>query len=571
MHPKTNISPCSATSEDAPPTAAQPGVMMMRSTDFFAWVSSQDKSCPRVVEVAKTKNDSIPDDESDGVQNVVADPLDSAECASASNSLDVSTACEATVDEDDTGTVQTSSTSSSSCSRWSFYKRQGSLSSSSFLNSICNSNHLMNEHDEMRPHVTFSEQAQVREYPIILGDHPYCADGLALTLDWEYNRGNDDDYKLNNSNNFSYTMDLVDRTEPYQLPRRLTYEERRDRLFLLPGATSASSAATTSAEASFLKSSLSNSLLLSSLKKKLIKSQEQQEQENDGNETPEEGEDKVKSGVSPKEKNTPKEVHAISIKDDRKTKMDASKISTEPTKQEAEEEKSALCDESSVEGNSAETKTASDEEISMVIQMLQNSWSSKKNSMILRPPRSLLCRLGDIDEDDDDDNDSSSSSDSDEDETSEIDIDMDIDYDIDYAILDDDTEISYDFNVKDNHFDFAAAGAQGGLDRQPKESTSKTITSTITGKEPNVLPTRKQNKPAKKNSNGNDYIPEFTWVRNITTPQPPPASSLAARKGKSSSGAAAIRVVPVPQEIQVIEWKRNVPTKKPSAIRVVAS
>ena len=553
MHPKTNISPCSATSKDAPPTSAQPGVMMMKSTDFFAWVSSQDKSCPRVVKVAQTKNDSIPDDENDGELRIVADSLDSSEGSSASNRLDVSVACEAVVDEDDNGTVQTSSTSSSSCTRWSLYKRQGSLSSSSFLNSICNSNHLMNEQDDMRPHVTFSEQAQVREYPIILGDHPYCADGLALTLDWEYNQGNDDD-KLN-SINFSYTMDLVDRTEPYQLPRRLTYEERRDRLFLLPGATTASSAATTSAETSFLESSSSNSLLLSSLKKKLIKSHEQQEQKNNGKETPEEGED------SPKERNAPKEKPARSIKEDRKTKTGAH------TKREAEKEKSVFCEELSVEA--AETKPASDEEISMVIQMLQNSWSSKKNSMILRPPRSLRCRLDDIDEDDD--NDSSSGSDSDEDDTSEIDIDMDIDYDIDYDILDDDTEISYDFNVKDNHFDFAAAGAQGGLDRQAKDVVSKSTTTIVTGKELNPLEPRKLNNALKKHDD--DAIPEFTWKRNIT--QPPQSSSssssLAARKGKPSSGTAAIRLVPVPQEIQVIEWKRNVSTKKPSAIRVLAS
>lgn len=34
-------------------------------------------------------------------------------------------------------------------------------------------------------HVRFSN-VEIREYALVEGDHPYCPDGLALSLDWRY-------------------------------------------------------------------------------------------------------------------------------------------------------------------------------------------------------------------------------------------------------------------------------------------------------------------------------------------------------------------------------------------------
>jgi hypothetical protein len=36
-----------------------------------------------------------------------------------------------------------------------------------------------------KKHVRFSN-VEIREYALVVGDHPYCVDGLALSLDWRY-------------------------------------------------------------------------------------------------------------------------------------------------------------------------------------------------------------------------------------------------------------------------------------------------------------------------------------------------------------------------------------------------
>jgi len=80
---------------------------------------------------------------------------------------------------------------------------------------------------------------EVREYDMLLGDHPFCEDGLALTLDWTYhpeiklyslqdNNDNDDDDDDNDER--QVTTRGVQRTNVRCCCRRLTYMERKLRL-----------------------------------------------------------------------------------------------------------------------------------------------------------------------------------------------------------------------------------------------------------------------------------------------------------------------------------------------------
>ena len=51
-------------------------------------------------------------------------------------------------------------------------------------------------HKRRRSTVRFAASTHVRTYSLVLGDHPFCDDGLAIELGWEYNEGN-----INNENN----------------------------------------------------------------------------------------------------------------------------------------------------------------------------------------------------------------------------------------------------------------------------------------------------------------------------------------------------------------------------------
>lgn len=60
---------------------------------------------------------------------------------------------------------------------------------------------------------------EVREYTLTVGDHPLCRDGLPLQLDWTHGP--------------STEINMIcsrERDAKYQMPRRLTYEEKRNRL-----------------------------------------------------------------------------------------------------------------------------------------------------------------------------------------------------------------------------------------------------------------------------------------------------------------------------------------------------
>ena len=63
------------------------------------------------------------------------------------------------------------------------------------------------------------QKIEVREYSLTVGDHPYCRDGLPLQLDWAHGP--------------STEISIIcsrERASKYQMPRRLTYEEKRNRL-----------------------------------------------------------------------------------------------------------------------------------------------------------------------------------------------------------------------------------------------------------------------------------------------------------------------------------------------------
>ena len=66
-------------------------------------------------------------------------------------------------------------------------------------------------------HVRFSN-IEIREYALVEGDHPYCVDGLALSLDWRY------------APQTTVKNVLLEDKECAGKPRRLGYVDRRMRL-----------------------------------------------------------------------------------------------------------------------------------------------------------------------------------------------------------------------------------------------------------------------------------------------------------------------------------------------------
>lgn len=73
----------------------------------------------------------------------------------------------------------------------------------------------------LRRRVSF-QKIEIREYNVTVGDHPLCRDGLPLQLDWEHV----------DSTEVSMLCSR-ERQAKYEMPRRLSYEEKRDRLMAL--------------------------------------------------------------------------------------------------------------------------------------------------------------------------------------------------------------------------------------------------------------------------------------------------------------------------------------------------
>jgi hypothetical protein len=73
------------------------------------------------------------------------------------------------------------------------------------------------------------DRIQTREYSLVVGDHPFCQDGLPVSLDWQYHDSC--------SSSSIVSRPVSERKESYVFPRRLSYEERRDRLCSVSGLT----------------------------------------------------------------------------------------------------------------------------------------------------------------------------------------------------------------------------------------------------------------------------------------------------------------------------------------------
>lgn len=74
--------------------------------------------------------------------------------------------------------------------------------------------------------VSFSN-VEVREYSVTIGDHPFCRDGLPITLDWKFNE---------KSTVFPVPRESRKRNAD-GFPRRLDYQERLSRLQCVTGIT----------------------------------------------------------------------------------------------------------------------------------------------------------------------------------------------------------------------------------------------------------------------------------------------------------------------------------------------
>jgi hypothetical protein len=113
-------------------------------------------------------------------------------------------------------------------------------------------------HNRIGRRVSFST-IETREYNITVGDHPLCRDGLPLQLDWDHSEevvinikdalllqaGDEDDNGTTTSDasigstttRSSSTSILAQREDKYHMPRRLSYEEKRERLISLANYT----------------------------------------------------------------------------------------------------------------------------------------------------------------------------------------------------------------------------------------------------------------------------------------------------------------------------------------------
>jgi hypothetical protein len=88
------------------------------------------------------------------------------------------------------------------------------------------------------------DRIYTREFTLVVGDHPMCQDSLPVSLGWQYNDSScstrnmspiPDNQIKNGKERSSSTrqqqqIQLSERRQSYVFPRRLSYEERRERL-----------------------------------------------------------------------------------------------------------------------------------------------------------------------------------------------------------------------------------------------------------------------------------------------------------------------------------------------------
>ena len=96
------------------------------------------------------------------------------------------------------------------------------------------------------------DRIHTREFVLVVGDHPLCEDGLPVTLGWQYTDKSfsppisntiGDDQSENNENRSSpqrqeqQQIKISERRQSYVFPRRLSYEERKERLVSISNLT----------------------------------------------------------------------------------------------------------------------------------------------------------------------------------------------------------------------------------------------------------------------------------------------------------------------------------------------
>ncbi|KAL3924407.1 MAG: hypothetical protein SGILL_001068 [Bacillariaceae sp.] len=83
------------------------------------------------------------------------------------------------------------------------------------------------------------DQIHTREFALVVGDHPMCQDGLPVSLGWDHADCNSIKLKMQQQQQQAQLQEaeqqrllkqLSERRQSYTFPRRLSYEERRDRL-----------------------------------------------------------------------------------------------------------------------------------------------------------------------------------------------------------------------------------------------------------------------------------------------------------------------------------------------------
>ena len=75
------------------------------------------------------------------------------------------------------------------------------------------------------------DRIHIREFALIVGDHPFCQDGLPVSLDWHHADNTELGKKI------TCLEPLSERRTSYTFPKRLSYEERRERICSVSGLT----------------------------------------------------------------------------------------------------------------------------------------------------------------------------------------------------------------------------------------------------------------------------------------------------------------------------------------------
>jgi hypothetical protein len=75
------------------------------------------------------------------------------------------------------------------------------------------------------------DRIHTREFALVVGDHPLCQDGLPVSLDWHHMDDPESGRKI------TCQEPLSERRTSYAFPKRLSYEERKQRICSVSGLT----------------------------------------------------------------------------------------------------------------------------------------------------------------------------------------------------------------------------------------------------------------------------------------------------------------------------------------------